>query len=73
MTTRAKFKCTEVVHQVGGIRVKMAPVTATNPENTEFFTMTPSGSLEMGIVNQKLIGEFKPGMEFYLDFTPAES
>lgn len=68
--TRAKFVCTEVTSMVQGTKVKLVPVTATNAENTSFFKWTPSGSIEMGIMNPDV--EFIPGKEYFVDFTIAE-
>ena len=42
-------------------------------ENTKFWEATPSGSFVLGCVNPESVSGFKPGQEYYLDITPAES
>ena len=42
-----------------------------NPENKKFWDATPSGSLQLGVVNPSAWKEFELGKEYYLDFTPA--
>ena len=39
----------------------------------KFHEATPNGELTLTINNQKAIGRFKPGQEFYLDLTPVDS
>lgn len=41
-------------------------------ENNSFARWTPHADLAMTIQNPDLIGKFKVGDVFYLDFTPAE-
>jgi len=73
MITRAKVKCIKIeLHESGG-RIVLNPVTATNEENSKFFKWTPSGSIDLGIVNQDTIGNFIPGNEYYVDFIPVEA
>jgi hypothetical protein len=69
---RAKFYVTEIVQTVNGGRVKMMPVTSGGPENEQFFKWTPSGSLDMGTINEEALKQFSPGQECYIDFTPIE-
>lgn len=38
-------------------------------ENNTFSTFTPCADLDMTITNPALIGKFKPGQTFYVDFT----
>jgi hypothetical protein len=68
---RAKFYVTEVVQTQNGGRVRMMPVTSGSKENETFFKWTPSGSLDMGTVNEEALKQFVPGGEFYIDFTPV--
>lgn len=77
MTVRAKFKVQSVTYnapagteQPGS--VILAPVTAGSEENKTFWKYTPSGRIEMQVSNMAALSEFKPGTEFYVDFTPAE-
>jgi hypothetical protein len=43
-----------------------------NSEDNSFARWTPSGSLTMTVTNPNLVGTFKAGEKFYLDFTKAE-
>lgn len=40
-------------------------------ENKAFWDATPSGSLQLGVVNPEAWKKFELGKEYYLDFTPA--
>ena len=40
-------------------------------ENKAFWGATPTGSLQLGVVNQKAWAFFELGKEYYLDFTRA--
>lgn len=51
--------------------LNFTPVSSGSPENTPFWDATPSGSLQLGVVNQEAWKEFELGKEYYLDFTPA--
>lgn len=41
-------------------------------ENNNFARWTPSAELRMTVNNPALIGQYKVGQEFYVDFTPVE-
>lgn len=70
MRVRAKFKVASVTETEGGQKsVKLQVVTATNPENSEFFKWTPFGTIDMGTLNAAAAEQFKPGTEMYVDFT----
>ncbi len=72
--TRAKFKVTEVTEREGGgHEVKLLPVTGGSPENESFYKWTPGGNISLGTINEEAAKQFKPGKEFYVDFTPAEA
>jgi hypothetical protein len=66
---RAKFKC-ESVTRFG--YVMMAAVMDNSEENRDFNHATPAATLDMDIDNEKEFVFFKPGKEYYLDFTLAE-
>jgi hypothetical protein len=75
MSVRAKFYVvsrTELNGSAPSYIVKMNPVTSGSKENESFYKWTPSGSLELGTINAEAAEQFKPGKEFYLDFTPVE-
>lgn len=61
--------------QPTGSRIDLAPVYDSNPqsENAKFFNMTPWGQVTLGTVNPAAAAHFKPGDEFYVDFTPAQA
>jgi hypothetical protein len=44
---------------------------STNDEDNSFAKTTPSGKIELTIVNKELHGVYKPGDTFYVDFTPV--
>ncbi len=72
-TVRAKFKVTSLTEQENGLfSVKLQPVTSGSLENEQFFKYTPYGAIEMGTINKAGAENFKPGAQFYVDFTPAE-
>jgi hypothetical protein len=53
----------------------MSPVCPKNfgpngeDEDNDFHRYSPSGSLELTITNPHLLGRFKPGQKYYIDFT----
>lgn len=69
MQVRAKFTCT---HASDG-SISLQAVVGDSPENKAFFNATPSGSISMGVVNPAAAEQFKPGAEYYVDFTPVNS
>ena len=71
---RAKFRCQSIENFDGGSeQAKLQAVTSGySEENSQFNTATPSGDLSIYIDNPKAKGFFKPGKEYYLDFTEAE-
>jgi hypothetical protein len=52
--------------------VKLTPVYGGSDENRKFFASSPSGSIELGIINQAAADQFEVGKSYYVDFTPAE-
>ena len=76
-TVRAKFLCIEkgeTGYSAGNKTSKLVlvPVTATCEENKQFFSYTPTGKLELGIVNPNAAARFEVGKEYYVDFTNPE-
>jgi hypothetical protein len=84
---RAKFMCSDVgttrffmCSDVGTTRfsrgeqhkVSMYPVTGGTEENDSFWEATPSGKIELDLVDKSALEFFKPGKTFYVDFTEAE-
>lgn len=41
-------------------------------ENNTFAKFSPDARMTITIANPQLIGQFKPGQKFYVDFTEAE-
>lgn len=73
MSVRAKFKVVSVTESEGGNKyVKLQPVVGGSPENEQFFKWTPTGEINMGTINPAAAEQFKPGQQFYVDFTPAD-
>lgn len=70
---RAKFKCDRIVPCVDGVNghVDLSPVIEGSAENKKFFEYTPSGMISLGIDNEKAVGSFEEGKEYYVDFIPA--
>jgi len=71
-TVRAKFKVNSVTEHEGGIKTaKLQAVSSGSPENAEFFKWTPSASIDLSTMNPAAAEQFKPGKQFYVDFTEA--
>lgn len=54
--------------------VKCFPVYQSgdpDAENSQFWAFTPCGELTLTTVNPLAVAQLKPGMEVYLDLTPA--
>lgn len=82
MSVRAKFRVTSITEteanrtneageKVFQKTVKLSPVYGNNEENKRFFESTPTGFMELGILNANASNQFTPGKEFYVDFTAA--
>jgi hypothetical protein len=77
MSVRAKFKCIEN-RDTGdnGANIRLEAVYGNgdpNHENSQFFKWTPSGTVNMGVVNASAAAQFEVGKEYYVDFTPCGS
>ena len=75
---RAKMKVDSVELFESGEQVKMSPVCRSSgyppdgsDEDNTFAKFSPSGELRLFISNPALYGAHKPGMKFYVDFTPV--
>jgi hypothetical protein len=82
---RAKMQVSAVKRLVGadgnvtGEELLAYPVCGNAPfgpngesEDNTFARFTPSGQLSLTVNNPDLLGKFKPGQKFYVDFTLAE-
>lgn len=73
-SVRAKFIVTKVeVYQPTSRLIAMKPVYSQDPthENKAFWDATPNGELTMTINNPTAAEFFRPGEEYYIDFSPA--
>lgn len=77
MTVRCKFTCnsvTETLHW-DGKRLKTFRLSAVggdkSPENKAFFGSTPSGTIDLGLVNPESAAELVIGKEYYVDLVEA--
>ncbi len=76
---RAKFVVVSVTrrkHWDQGVapfisEIELGAVTGGSPENKEFFAASPSGTLKLGVLNEKAAEQFTPGQHFFIDFTPT--
>ena len=64
---RAKFYC--FANEDG--RIKLSPVVSGSEENKSFYKYTPSGTIDLQIVNDEATKQFEVGKEYYVDFTIA--
>lgn len=78
-TMRAKMQVRDVQSTATSERLVLGAVcksTANSADGTDedntFAKWTPSAELTMTVNNPDLLGKFKPGDKFYVDFTPAE-
>jgi hypothetical protein len=82
---RAKIQVSRVNRLVGVDGDVIAEEIAANPvcgsapfgpngesEDNTFTRFTPSGALMLTVNNPDLLGKFRPGQKFYLDFTEAD-
>lgn len=85
MAVRAKFTVQRIERYITGKKmpdgqwgsgevnnVVMTPVTGGNGENESFFASTPSGKIELGIINPDALEQFDLQKSYYVDFTPAD-
>lgn len=77
MATRAKFVCSSVEDYGQSKKVNLAIVydPQANGEDKNFTKASPSGHIWLTIDNPAAACQFKPGFQYYVDFTeaPAES
>lgn len=79
-TMRAKMKVSGITQYGNPVSSEALAFTAVaaneypadgSDENNTFAKWTPSAGLTMSITNPALLGQFKIGDTYYLDFTPA--
>ena len=75
---RAKFQISSVEVFSVSEQVKFHAVAASaypadgSDEDNTFAKFSPSAECKIHITNPALLGKFKPGQKFYVDFTPAD-
>ncbi len=84
---RAKFKCYEITRMARtvygqdgqpekreGRTIKLSPVYSDDPnaENRKFWEATPSGSIELAVINEAGYAPFELDHDYYVDFTHAD-
>lgn len=69
MGVRAKFVVNSITKFKDGGNVSLSAVTSGSEENEKFWKYTPSGSMEMQVINKEALSRFEPGAEYYIDFT----
>lgn len=81
MKVRAKMRCVEKTQRTSASNygdakpvdteeVKLAAVTG--PGNESWSKWTPSGRVEMTISNPEAVKQFEVGVDYFVDFSPAE-
>lgn len=75
---RAKLQIESVTTRQGNESIKFHAVCKSggytgdgSDEDNTFARFSPSANLEIAITNPDLLGKFKPGEKYYVDFTPA--
>lgn len=68
VTTHAPYKGKQ------GGTVRLCPVYSPDPnsENKKFWDATPSGLIEMTVMDLTVLAGFTPGQKFYVEFLPAD-
>jgi hypothetical protein len=61
----------ETLHLYAVAKSTAYPDDGSDEDNT-YARFSPSGALNLTIANPALIGKFKPGDTYYLDFTKVE-
>lgn len=75
---RAKMAVQTVTSFVGGDTLKLHGVAAKSypedgsDEDNTFAKFSPSVTLDITVMNPALVGTFKAGDTFYVDFTPVD-
>ena len=82
--TRAKFRVQSIRREQGTQwiegnpvprevqTIELYPVTGGSEENKQFYASTPSGKIELGVVNAEAAKLFELNKDHYVDFSPAE-
>lgn len=68
---RCKVRIVSIEHTELGVRLKANPVSNGSEENKVFFKYTPSGQIDLSVINPDIVDTFKAGQELYVDFSPV--
>lgn len=78
---RCRFMVMSKTRSDGGISVDckrkvlnsvvLKPVYGGSPDNQRFFAASPSGEIQLNILNQPAADAFEVGREYYVEFTPV--
>lgn len=69
-TIRAKFICLSVTDAGDSKSVLLTAVTGNSPENQQYWKYTPSGRIELSVLNPDV--KFTPQKSYYVDFIETE-
>jgi TRAP-type uncharacterized transport system substrate-binding protein len=73
MFVRAKFTVSQSSKDSNGVNiVTLNAVTEGSEENAKFFSLTPSGTIDLAVINDETAATFVAGQEVYVDFTPVK-
>lgn len=70
MSVRAKFFVQSIEQTTSATIVKLSAV-CRGEDNKTWSAFTPAGQISMTIKNELASDQFKPGDEFFVDFSPA--
>lgn len=73
MKMRAKLTIEQVTLNQFSDEVKFRALYSENKEDNSFADATPNAQASMTISNKTLLGQFRPGQQFYVDFTPIDA
>lgn len=69
MPVMAKFKVANITEHEGGLKTAtLHPVYGDSEENKKFFKATPSGQIQLGMMNEHASQQFTPGRVFFVQF-----
>jgi len=77
MAVRAKFTVDQITYRKWStgkqiVAIEMHPVVNDSAENKAFFGTTPTGNINIQILNPDAYTQFELDKSYYVDFTPAD-
>lgn len=70
---RAKLTIDNVTMNQHSDQVQFRAIYSNNKEDNSYSEATPTAQASLTITNKALIGQFRPGQQFYVDFTPIDA